>query len=105
VVFIAIENSKGEFLGIIPHKAIFDELTEMLGFKNGKKITVYLYDIPGQLAKITRIFAKHNANIQNLVVRNPRTKFQIKEIILRVDESVSQDIIDDIEKMGYRVEL
>ncbi|WP_163192092.1 CBS domain-containing protein [Clostridium thermarum] len=105
VVFVAINDEKGNFIGIITHKSIFDELTDIIGLNNGKKLSIYLYDIPGQLAKISQVFARHNANIQNLLVRNPKTKLTIKEIILRVDDSVAEYVKEDLEKAGYRVEL
>lgn len=105
VVFVAIVDEKDSFLGIITHKSIFDELTEIVGLNNGRKLTIYLFDIPGQLAKISQVFARHNANIQNLVVRNPKTKLTIKEIILRVDNSVAEEIKEDLEKAGYRVDI
>ena len=105
VVFVAVVDEKNNFLGIITHKSIFDELTEIIGLNNGRKLTIYLYDIPGQLAKISQIFARHNANIQNLVVRNPKTKLTIKEIILRVDESMAEYVKEDLEKAGYRVDI
>lgn len=104
-VFIAITDAKENFLGIVTHKSIFDELTDILGLNNGRKLTIYLYDIPGQLAKISQVFARHNANIQNLVARNPKTKLDIKEVILRIDDSVAEEIRRDLEKAGYRVEL
>lgn len=103
--FIAITDIKDNFLGIVTHKSIFDELTEILGLNNGTKLTIYLFDLPGQLAKISQIFAKHNANIQNLVARNPKTKMDIREIIIRVDNSIAKDIKSDLERAGYRVSL
>jgi acetoin utilization protein AcuB len=105
VVFVAINDEKDNFMGIITHKSIFDELTDIIGLNNGRKLTIYLFDIPGQLAKISQVFARHNANIQNLVVRNPKTKLTIKEIILRVEDSVAEYIKEDLEKAGYRVDI
>ncbi|NLZ48624.1 MAG: CBS domain-containing protein [Clostridiales bacterium] len=102
--FVSIVDKENNFLGIIPHKAIFDEMVNIMGLNNGRKLTIYLHDIPGQLAKVSQIVAKNRANVQNLIVRNPKTKLDIREMILRVDESVVNQLKSDLEKAGYRVE-
>lgn len=103
-VFVAIVDKDDKFLGIIPHKAIFDEMVNIMGLNNGRKLTIYVHDIPGQLAKVSQIVAKNRANVQNLIVRNPKIKLDIREMILRVDESVVNQLKSDLEKAGYRVE-
>lgn len=103
-VFVAIVDKENNFLGIMPHKAIFDEMVNIMGLNNGRKLTIFLHDIPGQLAKIGQIVAKNRANVQNLTLRNPKTKLDIREMILRVDESVVEQLKADLERAGYRVE-
>ncbi|NLP27688.1 MAG: CBS domain-containing protein [Clostridia bacterium] len=103
-VFVALVNKEDKFLGIIPHKAIFDEMVNITGLNNGRKLTIYLHDIPGQLAKIGQILAKNKANVQNLSVRNPKTKLDIRQMLLRVDESVVDQVKKDLERAGYRVD-
>ncbi|NLM35015.1 MAG: CBS domain-containing protein [Clostridiales bacterium] len=102
--FVAIVDKENKFLGIIPHKAIFDEMVNIMGLYNGRKLTIYLHDIPGQLAKVGQIVARNRANVQNLILRNPQIKMDIREMILRVDESVVEQLKADLERAGYRVE-
>ncbi|MDP4090006.1 MAG: CBS domain-containing protein [Bacillota bacterium] len=104
-MFLAITDSKNNFVGIVTHKSIFDEFTDILGLYNGTKLTVFLYDMPGQLAKISQVCAKHNANIHNLVASNPKSKLDIKEVIVRVDNSKAEEIKSDLERAGYRVDI
>lgn len=89
---------EGKLVGIITETDVFDAFIEILGFRDtGSRITVEINDDkPGVLAKIAGIIAGFNVNITHLAVSR-------NELVIRVNTINVQNIIDTIEKDGYKV--
>jgi len=59
----------GELVGVITESVILDAFIELLGFRDhGTRLTVEATDVPGGLARLGEITARHQANIQHVAV-------------------------------------
>src|SRR5690606_6072566 len=56
--FLPVFDKRGNFVGILTHFTIFNAFAEIFGFDKGTRIVVYMFDIPGQLAKLTEVLKK-----------------------------------------------
>lgn len=100
--FLPVLDDKGEFKGILTHRAIFNAFFELFGLNKGTKIVLNVYDIPGQIAKLTEIIRKANINILNFAVMDAKV-MDVYRIIVRVDTTEVDELIDKIEKAGFKV--
>ena len=103
--FVTVVDDNGDFKGIITHKAIFKEFTEVFGINKGNRIAVTAYDIPGQILKLTKIISENKADIISCVVSDPKSKLSVKEIVLRVKTNDFDHIVKKIEASGFKVNL
>lgn len=104
VPFLAVINDNDEFEGIITHYAIFREFANALGMDRGSKISVIAYDIPGQLSKLSDIITKNGGDILSFVVLDPKTKTEVKEIVVRVKAERFTEIVNAVKAAGFRVQ-
>ena len=104
VPFVAVINNVNEFEGIITHFTIFKEFVSILGIDRGKRLSVIEYDIPGQIAKLTEIIARHGGDILSFVVLDPKIKTEVKEIVVRVKANNFAEIVNSVSKAGFRVQ-
>jgi acetoin utilization protein AcuB len=87
-----------ELVGIITETDVFDAFIEIMGFRDkGARITVDVgTDHPGVLAEVTSVIASFNVNITHIAAfRN--------ELIVRINTSNIKEIVEAIEKQGYKV--
>ncbi len=61
-----------------------------------------MFDIPGQLAKLTEVIRKANVNILNFAVMDAKV-LDVYRVILRVDTEDVDSLIDKIDKAGFKV--
>lgn len=104
VPFVAIINDNEEFEGIVTHYAIFREFADILGIDRGGKISVIAYDIPGQVAKLADIITKNGGDIISFVVLDPKTKTEVKEIVVRIKADRFNEIVNAVKSAGFRVQ-
>lgn len=104
VPFLAVVDEWENFLGIITHYALFREFAQIFGINRGQSIVIYVNDIPGQIARISDIIAKHRSDIISFVVIDPKAMTEIKEIAIRVRTDNFVQLVDDIRAAGYRVQ-
>lgn len=102
--FVAVLDDEGSFMGIITHKAILKEFTELFGLNKGKRLSVIAYDIPGQISKLTKIITENKGDIISCVVEDPKSKFEVKEIIMRIKTDNFEHILHRVESAGFKVE-
>ena len=100
--FLPVFNSKGEFVGILTHFAIFKAFSDIFGFGKGTKIVVNMFDIPGQLAKLTEVIGRENVNIMNFAVMDAKV-LELYRVILRVDTEDPTDLIEKIKEAGFKI--
>jgi len=101
VRFIPVVNDSDEFIGIITQKEIFKTFRRIYGIKD-PRITIYTYDIKGNLAKITDIVSKNNGNITSIVQLDTEV-MGLQEISLRIRTSNIDKIISRLKHHGFDV--
>jgi acetoin utilization protein AcuB len=104
VPFVAVADERGNFEGIMTHYAIFKEFTQVLGINRGKKLSIFVNDIPGQIARISEIITRYHGDIISFVVIDPKVMTDIKEINVRVKCDNFVQLVDAIRHAGYRVQ-
>jgi len=103
IPFVVINNTEGEFLGIITHKTIFKHYTHLYGIDKGHKIVVTSYDIKGRLAILTDVIAKAGANIISLLIDDPNVPTKVVKIIIRIETDRIQQVKQAIENAGFSI--
>ena len=104
VSFVAVVDNNGEFKGIVTHHAIFHQFTELFGLNKGKRLAVIAYDIQGQVSKLTKIITENKGDIISLVIVDPKSVTDVKEIVLRLDTDNFDDIVSKVKAAGFKVE-
>lgn len=101
VQFIPIVNSKGEFVGIVSHKAVFRTFRNALGIGH-TRLVITTHDLKGRLAKLTDLIAKENGNIISIIQVDPEV-MRLKQLILRVDVPNPQKLSKVLDENGFTV--
>ena len=104
VSFVAVVDNYGEFKGIVTHHAIFHQFTELFGLNKGKRLAVIAYDIQGQVSKLTKIITENKGDIISLVIVDPKSVTDVKEIVLRLDTDNYDDIVSKVKTAGFKVQ-
>lgn len=103
VSFLAVIDNNGEFKGIVTHYAIFHQFTELFGLNKGHRLAVIAYEIPGQISKLSKIITENKGDIISFVVVDPKTKTDIKEIVVRLRTENFDDILAKIKSAGFKI--
>lgn len=99
--FVAVENEKGEFIGIVTHKAIFRTFNKILGVGH-TRIEVTTRDVKGRLATLTDIITKQGVNIISIAEIDLEV-MNLREIILRVDTKNIKALVQALNEGGFTV--
>lgn len=100
--FLAVFDNNNKFVGLLTHHAIFSAFSEIFGINKGTRIVINMFDLPGQLARLTEVISKENINILNLTVVDSKV-LDIIRIILRVDADDVQELIEKIQYSGFKI--
>lgn len=100
--FLAVFDSNSKFVGILTHFAIFNAFSEVFGIDKGTRIVVNMFDLPGQLARLTEVIRKEGINILNLTVVDPKV-LDIIRVILRVDSEDVKELVEKIQLAGFKI--
>lgn len=101
--FIAVVDRDNKFQGILTHRAIFNEFTEVLGLHKGKRLSVIAYDIKGQISKLSKVISEQGGDIISFCVIDPKVKTDIKEIVIRVRADDFEGIVEKVKDAGFRI--
>lgn len=95
-----VEN--GKLVGVITETDIFDAFIDIMGIRSpGVRIHIHVPDRPGMLADVTRIIARHGANISHIVSdSNVDGTFSV---VLRLQMDDCSDIVKELKDQGYEV--
>lgn len=99
--FVPVVNEKGEFKGIVTHKAIFKTFNKILGVGH-TRIEVITRDVKGRLATLTEIITKQGANIISIAEIDVEV-MNLREIIMRVDSKNIKTLIEALNEGGFTV--
>ncbi|MFA5524507.1 MAG: CBS domain-containing protein [Tissierellales bacterium] len=100
--FLPVLDDENNFKGILTHSSIFNAFSEIFGLNEGTRILINLYDIPGQIAKLTETIRKANVNIANFAVVDAKV-MDVFKVVVRVDTTEVDELIEKIEKAGFKV--
>ncbi len=91
-----------KFVGIMTHYAIFNAFSEIFGLDKGYGIVINMFDLPGQLAKLTEIIKKEGINILNIAVIDPKV-LDLLQVVLRVDTNNIDQLVEKIQQAGFKI--
>ena len=100
--FLPVLDSKGRFVGILTHFSIFNAFSDVFGIDKGTRIVVTMFDLPGQIARLTEIIRKEDINIINLAVVDAKV-MDIMKVVLRLDTEDADDLIEKIQLAGFKI--
>ncbi len=100
--FLPVLDDRDNFKGILTHSSIFNAFSEIFGLNKGTRIVINVYDIPGQIAKLTETIRKADVNIANFAVMDAKV-MDVYQVVVRVDITDVEDLIEKIEKAGFKV--
>ncbi len=100
--FLAVFDSKNRFVGILTHYSIFNAFSDIFGIDKGIRIVVNMFDLPGQIARLTDVIRKENANIINLAIMDPKV-LDLIQVVLRVDTDDIDKLIEKIQLAGFKI--
>lgn len=100
--FLSVVDNNQRFVGILTHHAIFKAFAEVYGLNRGTRIVVNMFDLPGQIARLTEVVRKENINIMNLTTVNPEV-FDLMQVILRVDTDDVDKLVEKIQLAGFKI--
>lgn len=99
--FVPVVNEKGNFNGIVTHKAIFKTFNKILGVGH-TRIEVITRDVKGRLAVLTEIITKQDVNILSIAEIDIEV-MNLREIIMRVDSKNIKALIEALNGGGFTV--
>ncbi|MBU5426414.1 CBS domain-containing protein [Tissierella pigra] len=100
--FLPVFDSTNKFVGILTHFAIFKAFSEIFGIDKGTRIVINMFDLPGQLAKLTDVIRKENINIINFAIMDPEV-LDLIQVVLRVDSEDVERLVEKIQSAGFRI--
>lgn len=100
--FLPVFDNRNKFVGILTHSAIFNAFSEIFGIDRGTRIVVNLFDLPGQIARLTSVIKKEKANIINMAIMDPKV-LDLVQVILRVDTKDGDKLVKKIQEAGFRI--
>ena len=100
--FLPVFNTQNKFVGILTHFSIFNAFSEVFGVDNGTRIIVNMFDLPGQIARLTEVIRKEDANIINLAVVDAKV-MDIMKVVLRVDTEDPDGLVEKIQLAGFKI--
>lgn len=103
IPFVPVIDIEGRLEGIITQKTIFNGFSRLLGYKRGTRLVINIPEIKGKLSDLTGAIRKANSNIISLVIYDPKTPVNIKQVILRVETDNLDLLKDRLEKKGFSI--
>lgn len=100
--FLVVKNDTGKFVGILTHKAIFNAYSNILGLNSGHRIVLNMFDLPGQLAKLTGVIRDNGGNITNLALEDAKV-MNVQKVVIKVKSNNIEKLLSEIKENGFKV--
>ncbi len=99
--FLPVEDSYGNFVGIVTQKSLFRIITKIYGLKD-PKIVILMDDFKGMLAKLAEIISRHGGNIVNIAHIDTEV-MGLQEVSIRVECDDLDRLVEKLKEKGYNV--
>src|SRR5512136_2127797 len=100
---LPVVNESNTVVGIITETDIFKTFLELIGArKPGVRITMYVKDVRGELARIARAVADVGGNIV-ATVEVPGTDSTNYEVLLKVTEASKEVVVEALKPIAVRI--
>ncbi|MBS4537944.1 CBS domain-containing protein [Clostridium sp. D2Q-11] len=103
IPFVPVIDQEGRLEGIITQKTIFNGFSRLLGYKRGTRLVINIPEIKGKLSDLTNAIRRSNSNIISLVIYDPETPINVKQVIIRVETDNLVALKDKLEKRGFSI--
>lgn len=103
IPFVPVIDEEERLEGIITQKAIFNGFSRLLGYKRGTRIVINVPEMKGKLSDLTNAIRKSNSNIISLVVYDPDTPLNVKQVIIRVETDNIDALKQRLSKRGFSI--
>lgn len=103
IPFVPVIDEEGRLYGIITQKAIFNGFSRLMGYKRGTRIVINVPELKGKLSELTTAIRKSNSNIISLVVYDPDTPLNVKQVIIRVETDNINNLRERLAKRGFSI--
>lgn len=102
--FLPVFDEQNRFIGILTHYAIFKAFTEAFGLDKGTRIVVNMFNLPGQIARLTEVIRKEDINIMNITTVDPEV-LDLMQVIIRLDiEPENLDrLVEKMQLAGFKI--
>ncbi|HZK33514.1 MAG TPA: CBS domain-containing protein [Tissierellaceae bacterium] len=102
--FLPVFDDQNRFMGILTHHAIFKAFTEAFGLDKGTRIVVNMFNLPGQIARLTEVIRKEDINIMNLTTVDPEV-LDLMQVIIRIDIGSKKldRLIEKMQLAGFKI--
>lgn len=99
---LPVLNEANDLVGIITDKDIFRTFIDVMGLhRKGMRLVLEIQDIPGEFAKITKLFAQEGVNLENLAVYHPEGKAVV--MVKASGGSSAERMVSLLQESGYVV--
>ncbi len=100
---LPVVNEDGAVVGIITETDIFKTFLELIGArKPGVRITMYVKDVRGELARVAKAVADVGGNIV-ATVEMPGTDSTNYEVLLKISEASKDAIVEALKPIAVRI--
>lgn len=101
--FIPVIDEKEILNGIVTHRALFDAIDRLLGYRKGVRFTLHTPEVKGGISTLAKAIKKADGNIVSLVVNDLNKMIPTKEIVVRIEANDIKKVKESIEKEGFKV--
>lgn len=100
---LPVVDEQSRVVGIITEKDLFKAFLGLMGYRHqGTRFVIKVKDVPGEFAKVCALFAKEDANIENIGVYH--TSERQSETVVRATGEVSvEKMTEELKQAGFEV--
>ena len=100
---LPVVDKNNKVIGIVTEKDLFKAFLNIMGYRHqGTRFVVKVDDVPGEFEKVCHLFAKEDANIENVGLYHSEERHS--EAVIRATGEVSvEKMTDELVKAGFEV--
>lgn len=100
---LPVVNEENEVMGLITEKDLFRAYLDVMGYKRrGTRFVIKMDDKPGEFARLCGLFAKEDANIENIGLYHSEER-GVEAVVRATGEVSVEDMTKVLEDGGYQL--